>query len=89
VSTVLRQTSNLTPCAIRLSTACGWDFRAQQVDAGAEGHHLDRDLVGVVSLQQIVGDADDRPSFFGSLSESCSTRLVLGERLVRQRRLLR
>ncbi len=31
---------------------------AQQIDAGTERHHLDRDLVGIVVFQQIVGDAE-------------------------------
>ena len=90
VSTVLRQTSNLTPCAMRLSTR--WRlgfFGAEQVDAGTERHHLDRDLVGIVSLQQVVGDADHQAFLLRIVVGKLQREAMFGERLVRQWRRLR
>ena len=71
VSTVFRQISNRTPCATRLSTRLRLGFSGlQQIDAGAERHDLDRDLVGIVEFHQVVGDADH---------EALLLRVVVGE----------
>ena len=89
VSTVLRQTSKRTPCATRLSTRLRLAIlRAQQVDPRTERHHLDRDLVGIVGLEQIVGDADHEALFLRIIVRKLQRDAVLGERLVRQRRRL-
>ena len=46
---------------------------AQQRYAGTERDDLDGNLVRAVELEQVVGDADTRPCFLRSASESCST----------------
>ena len=59
VSTVFRHRSKRTPCDTRLSTALApGALRPQEVDAGAEGDHLDGDLVRSVGLEHVVGDAE-------------------------------
>ena len=61
----------------------------QQIDAGAEGDDLDRDLVGIVEFHEVVGDADDEAGLFRIVLRELQHDLVLGERLVLQRDLLR
>ena len=90
VSTVLRQMSTRAPCATRLSTILRLGFSGlQQFDARAERHDLDRDLVGVVELHEIVGDAEHEALLARVIIGELQHDLVLGERLVLQRRLLR
>jgi hypothetical protein len=83
------QTSKRTPCATRAfdQFAVGV-LAAQQIDPRAERHHLDRDLVGVVGLEQIIGDADHEALFPGIIVRELQRDAVFGERLVRQRRRL-
>ncbi len=86
---VLRQMSTRAPCATRLSTSLRFGLSGlQQLDARAEGDDLDRDLVGVVVLHQIVGDADDEALLLRIVVGQLQHDLVLGERLVLQRRQL-
>ena len=61
-------------------------IRKQQIDARSERHHLDRDLVGIVELQQIIGDADHEALLFGIIVRKLQHDAMFGERLVRQRR---
>src|SRR3954451_5181994 len=61
----------------------------QEGDAGTERHYLDCDLVGVVGLQQIVGDAEHQSLLPGIAIGELQHDLVLGERLVLERHLLR
>src|SRR3569623_131244 len=39
-------------------------IRLQQVDTGAERHHLDIDGIRPVHFQKLVGDADDQPFLY-------------------------
>src|SRR5450759_3439396 len=58
-------------------------LRPQQIDPRTECHHLDRDLVGIVGFEQVVGDADHEALFLGIIVRELQHDAVLGERLVR------
>ena len=89
VSTVLMQISNRAPCATRLSIRLRFSLSGFSRSMPAtERHHLDRDLVGIIEFHQIVGDADHQPLLLRIVVRELQHDLVLGERLVLQRRLL-
>jgi hypothetical protein len=78
LSTVFRQTSNLTPCAIRLSTRwrLGFSGRSRSMPGP---NVLDGDLVGIVGLQEIIGDADDKALFLRVVIRKLQGEAVFGE----------
>src|SRR5436305_5442189 len=75
LSTVFRQTSNLTPCAIRLSTRCRLGFSGRS--RSMPGPNVTTSIAilsGSYAFSRLLAMLMMRPSFFGSLSYSCKAR---------------